>query len=68
MYFCPCCSNLLLIEESNGNELYCQSCPYTHRIKLIKSHKRQFKRKVVDDILGAKDQWDNVDSTEGIFS
>jgi DNA-directed RNA polymerase III subunit RPC11 len=52
-----------VIGEFNGNEFVCQACPFVHKVTLIKSPKKLFKRKQVDDILGSRDQWENVDST-----
>ncbi|KAJ3319975.1 DNA-directed RNA polymerase III subunit RPC10 [Boothiomyces sp. JEL0866] len=64
MYFCPVCANLLLVEEQDGNQLFCQACPYVSKITKPISQKKVFKPKQVDDILGGDDAWENVDSTE----
>ena len=32
MYFCPACSNLLLVQSDGTQRLYCQTCPYIYPI------------------------------------
>jgi DNA-directed RNA polymerase III subunit RPC11 len=65
MHFCPICSNLLLIEESiDGMRFCCPTCPFRHNIRQQYSKQVKLKRKVVDDVLGGADAWENVDRTE----
>ncbi|KAI8896920.1 hypothetical protein BC833DRAFT_595651 [Globomyces pollinis-pini] len=64
MYFCPICSNVLLLDNGGENKLFCQSCPYICRIDKPLTNKTKFTAKQVDDVLGGAQAWDNVDSTE----
>ena len=66
MQFCPVCSNLLLLSPGDMNHfLKCQICPYTFEIRSKYSTEVELKhRKEADDLLGAKDAWDNVDKTK----
>jgi len=64
MHFCPCCGNVLLIEEAaEGSRFCCPTCPYLHRIATVYETKTKFSRKQVDDILGGDSAWENVDRT-----
>ncbi|KAF9432290.1 DNA-directed RNA polymerase III subunit RPC10 [Entomortierella beljakovae] len=65
MYFCPTCSNLLLVQsDSIQQQLYCQTCPYIHPIVKTIVQRKTLDRKQVDDVLGGDDAWANVDHTE----
>ncbi|EGF83763.1 hypothetical protein BATDEDRAFT_8263 [Batrachochytrium dendrobatidis JAM81] len=65
MYFCPQCANLLLIQAGNeGNELFCQSCPYICRVEKSLNKRLVFTRKDVDDVFGGEGSWENVDQTD----
>ncbi|KAJ3177023.1 DNA-directed RNA polymerase III subunit RPC10 [Geranomyces variabilis] len=66
MYFCPSCSNLLLIgqAETGQNQFVCQTCPYVCKIDKPITSRTSYKRKVVDDVLGGSAAWENVDSTK----
>ena len=64
MHFCPCCGNLLLIEEAaSGSRFCCPTCPYVHDIRVAYKTKTTMPKKQVDDILGGDTAWDNVDKT-----
>ena len=63
MHFCPCCGNLLLIEEAGSMRFCCPTCPYHHNISKTYSSKVKIKKKDVDDVLGGQSAWDNVDRT-----
>ena len=63
--FCPICGNLLSVEE--GTRCYkfaCPTCPYINNITQKVSSKTYPKLKAVDDVLGGRAAWENVDSTE----
>lgn len=65
MHFCPCCGNLLLVEDAGtGMRFCCPTCQYTHDIERVYSTKVKTKRKEKDDILGGDSAWANVDRTE----
>ncbi|KAI7879499.1 hypothetical protein K492DRAFT_230939 [Lichtheimia hyalospora FSU 10163] len=64
MLFCPICSNMLLIENEDGQDFFCQTCPYSYKIKQRHTTRKELQRKEVDDVLGGADAWKNVDSTE----
>ena len=57
---------MLLLKPEEAMELFCQSCPYNSKISRIKGPKQYFKTKQVDAILGNKEQWENVDSTDAV--
>ena len=65
MLFCPTCSNILLIEKTISDfRFYCKTCPYIYQVKEKLTVKMNLERKEVDDILGGKEAWANVDSIE----
>ena len=65
MLFCPTCSNILLIEKtSNDFRFYCKTCPYIYKIEEKLNVKMNLERKEIDDVLGGKDAWENVDQTD----
>ncbi|KAL1922772.1 uncharacterized protein VTP21DRAFT_9148 [Calcarisporiella thermophila] len=67
MLFCPSCGNLLLIQnQADGNQFYCQTCPYIFPVKQAYVNRTKFQRKEVDDVLGGPEAWKNVDSTEAM--
>jgi hypothetical protein len=43
----------------------CPTCPYKWVIAQRISMRTHLKRKEVDDVLGGKDSWANVDSVDG---
>ncbi len=50
------------------NRFECLTCPYQFVIDKEKYYERKYiKRKEVEDILGGKGAWDNVDKTKGMF-
>jgi len=77
---CPTCSNMLrvsrvppadpTIEQYVGqNRFECLTCPYHFVINKRYYERKYLKKKEVEDILGGKGAWDNVDKTEGtLFS
>jgi DNA-directed RNA polymerase III subunit RPC11 len=54
---------LLLQQEMGGNEFYCQACPFVSRVQKH-TKKTKFTPKQVDDVLGGKQDWENVDSIQ----
>ncbi|KAH6570394.1 hypothetical protein BASA82_000897 [Batrachochytrium salamandrivorans] len=65
MYFCPQCANLLLVQPgTDGNELFCQLCPYICKVEKPFTKRYTFPRKEVDDVLGGSSSWENVDQTD----
>ncbi|KXS18190.1 hypothetical protein M427DRAFT_96347 [Gonapodya prolifera JEL478] len=61
--FCPLCGNMLMVRTINGNEYYCDGCPYKFPIKSERT-RTSFKRKKVDDVLGGEKAWENVDQAD----
>ena len=49
------------------NEFFCQACSYTAPVNRKYVSKKAFRTKQVDDIMGGKEGWENVDSTQGIY-
>lgn len=47
------------------NRFECLTCPYQYVIKKRYYERKYMKKKEVEDILGGKGAWDNVDKTEG---
>ncbi|KAL8741495.1 MAG: hypothetical protein Q9190_005905 [Brigantiaea leucoxantha] len=74
LLFCPVCSNSLTVSKSTASEEYpegqnrleCRTCPYQFLIKDRLYEKTELKRKEVEDVMGGKDAWANVDKTNGI--
>ncbi|KAI4158964.1 MAG: hypothetical protein LQ342_006998 [Letrouitia transgressa] len=72
LLFCPVCSNSLIVSRSDPsdefpggqNRLECRSCPYQFLIKDRVYERTEFKRKEVEDVIGGKDAWANVDKTD----
>ncbi|KAL2053539.1 hypothetical protein ABVK25_006191 [Lepraria finkii] len=77
LLFCPCCSNSLTISRSSANtadalgpyptgqnRLECRTCPYQFLIDKKYYERKEMKRKEVEDVLGGKEAWDNVDKTD----
>lgn len=65
MYFCPACANLLQINtEESCNLLKCKTCPYQFPVREPLATRKTFGQKQLDDVLGGKDQWENVDQTD----
>ena len=65
MHFCPSCSNLLLLENPDGMmRFYCQTCPYTYKLKATVSSEVPLEHKAVDDVLGGAEAWKNADQTD----
>ena len=53
-------------EDSVGqNRFECLTCPYHFVINKRYYERKYLKKKEVEDILGGKGAWDNVDKTEG---
>ena len=54
------------IEQYVGqNRFECLTCPYHFVINKRYYERKYLKKKEVEDILGGKGAWDNVDKTEG---
>jgi DNA-directed RNA polymerase III subunit RPC11 len=67
MRFCVNDGNLLLLDiGDHGLHYFCQTCPYIYSITQRQSVNKETERKVVDDVLGGDDAWDNVDQTEAL--
>ena len=75
MLFCPTCSNILAIEETQDNNatraaptksvrFYCKTCPYIYQIEEKLTLKMTFPKKKVEDVLGGEDAWDCVDAID----
>ncbi|KAF2403571.1 hypothetical protein EJ06DRAFT_488310 [Trichodelitschia bisporula] len=74
LLFCPHCSNMLTVTRvsytdpdtsAHGrNRFECRTCPYSYQLEKRYYERKTFKRKEVDDILGGKGAWDNVDKTQ----
>lgn len=66
MKFCPLCSNLLVIGSTSLNyRFFCNTCPYFYPVTKKIVTTQNFEMKQVDDILGGKEAWENVDQTAG---
>lgn len=76
---CPTCSNMLRVSKVNAgdpttedsvgqNRFECLTCPYHYVIDKRYYERKTIKRKEVEDILGGKGAWDNVDKTEGMLA
>lgn len=46
------------------NRFECRSCPYQYVLDRRYYERKSMKRKEVEDVLGGKDSWENVDQTE----
>jgi len=63
--FCPTCANILLVETQMDHlRFFCSTCPYIFNVQEKATRKAHFVRKKVDDVLGGKDAWDDVEKTE----
>lgn len=70
---CPCCGNSLTVSRgpatdeyaSGQNKLECRTCPYQFAIERRYYERKEMKRKEVEDVMGGKDAWANVDKTDG---
>jgi len=74
---CPTCSNMLRVskippgdpttEDFVGqNRFECLTCPYHFVIEGRYFERKYLKKKEVEDVIGGKDAWANVDKTEGM--
>lgn len=66
MLFCPTCANLLLIEKTHAADFrfFCKTCPYVFVVTRTFEKKMALQRKQVDDVMGGREAWANVDQTE----
>uniref|UniRef100_A0A7S3IJY3 DNA-directed RNA polymerase subunit n=1 Tax=Strombidium inclinatum TaxID=197538 RepID=A0A7S3IJY3_9SPIT len=65
MLFCPTCANLLLTEKTATDfRFYCKTCPYIYAVEEKLNVKMKLDRKEIDDVLGGKEAWENVDRTD----
>jgi hypothetical protein len=73
---CPTCSNMLRVSKVppgdptiddyvGQNRFECLTCPYHFVINKRYYERKYLKKKEVEDILGGKGAWDNVDKTQG---
>jgi DNA-directed RNA polymerase III subunit RPC11 len=52
-------------EEHKGmNRFECKTCPYQFIIKKTYYDRKLLKAKEVDDVIGGKDTWENVDQRD----
>jgi DNA-directed RNA polymerase subunit M/transcription elongation factor TFIIS len=76
LLFCPTCSNMLRVSKVppgdptiddyvGQNRFECLTCPYHFVINKRYYERKYLKKKEVEDILGGKGAWDNVDKTQG---
>ncbi|GMH58169.1 hypothetical protein TrRE_jg1135 [Triparma retinervis] len=63
MWFCPYCGSLLQVENDGLSSFICSTCPYRMSIKSKQKERIKLRSKKVDDVLGGKGAWDNVDKT-----
>jgi len=76
LLFCPACSNMLTVSTITAsadrssddlvgtNRFECRSCPYQHVLDKRYFERKAMKRKDIEDIIGGKDAWENVDKTD----
>ncbi|KAK7547113.1 hypothetical protein IWX49DRAFT_107395 [Phyllosticta citricarpa] len=78
LLFCPACSNSLTVSKvpdnipdnspdaifRGKNRFECRTCPYQYVLDRRYFERKQMKRKEVEDVLGGKDAWKNVDQTD----
>ncbi|PZD00241.1 RPB9, DNA-directed RNA polymerase, subunit MTranscription elongation factor TFIIS [Pyrenophora tritici-repentis] len=75
LLFCPTCSNMLRVSKTppgdpttadyvDKNRFVCLTCPYQFVIEGRYFERKYMKKKDVDDVIGGKDAWANVDKTE----
>jgi DNA-directed RNA polymerase subunit M/transcription elongation factor TFIIS len=78
LLFCPTCSNMLRVSKVppgdptiddyvGQNRFECLTCPYHFVINKRYYERKYLKKKEVEDILGGKGAWDNVDKTQGQY-
>ena len=46
----------------------CRTCPYKFVIDSKYYDRKEMKRKEVEDVIGGKDAWANVDKTDGTLT
>jgi DNA-directed RNA polymerase III subunit RPC11 len=74
--FCPCCANTLYPTRTlpssspsdnptGQNTLACRTCPYQFLIQRTYFERKEMKRKEVEDVMGGKEAWANVDQADG---
>ncbi|KAF2264917.1 hypothetical protein CC78DRAFT_553236 [Lojkania enalia] len=77
LLFCPTCSNMLRVSKlppgDSSTEQYagqncfeCLTCPYQFVINKRYYERKYMKKKEVEDILGGKGSWDNVDQADAM--
>ncbi|KAM0802164.1 DNA-directed RNA polymerase III subunit RPC10 [Usnea florida] len=72
LLFCPTCANTLTITRAATTPTYptgqavleCRTCPYRFRIQQRYYERREMKRKEVEDVIGGKESWENVDRAD----
>ena len=70
---CPACSNVLTVsrvpalqdgQSASRNRFECRTCPYQYVLDRRYYERKPMKRKEVEDVMGGRGAWDNVDQTE----
>ncbi|KAF6237088.1 hypothetical protein HO173_004556 [Letharia columbiana] len=72
LLFCPSCANVLTVSRAPStlsfpegqNRLECRTCPYEFLIDQKYYERREMKRKEVEDVIGGKEAWENVDKAD----
>ncbi|MCJ1307085.1 RNA polymerase III C11 subunit [Agyrium rufum] len=72
LVFCPTCSNVLHISRNRPSDEYpegrnrweCRTCPYEYTLTAPWYERKMMARKEVEDVMGGKDAWANVDKTD----
>jgi DNA-directed RNA polymerase III subunit RPC11 len=55
----------LLIEKTVEDfRFFCRTCPYMFKLEQKFEKKMRLERKEVDDVLGGKEAWENVDQAD----
>jgi DNA-directed RNA polymerase III subunit RPC11 len=53
-------------DEEAQNRLECRTCPYQYFLKKTMYERIDMPKKVVEDVMGGKDAWENVDKIPGM--
>eukprot|EP00004_Rigifila_ramosa_P008432 TRINITY_DN1966_c0_g1_i1.p3 TRINITY_DN1966_c0_g1~~TRINITY_DN1966_c0_g1_i1.p3 ORF type:complete len:108 (+),score=22.81 TRINITY_DN1966_c0_g1_i1:35-325(+) len=54
---------MTLVENTHELRFVCNTCPYTFPVHEKETKTTLLERKKVDDVLGGKEAWENVDKT-----
>ncbi len=71
--FCPYCANCLYPSRTDPSDDHpdgqncfaCRTCPYRFLLERTYFERKEMKRKEVEDVMGGKAAWANVDKTDG---